>query len=215
MGITRVGDWVSAQAFLGAAPARVDAGLAVAIRREAELYRKEVVQGIAKQAPGGKAFKKLSKRTLAMRKFQKFKGKKALIRRGDLRKSVKVTAAPGGYFVGILRSARSSQGDGLVNIAAVHEFGATIVLQLTPKMKKFLAMVFSQAGLTAAGAPATAGPSSRVIIIRIPARPIFQPVADKLRPGSSARVVATVSKALGVTPKDIVVKRAKRPRLKK
>lgn len=198
MGITRIGDWMNAQAFLTAAPGRVDVALNVAIRREAELFRKEVVQGIAKQAPGGKRFKPLTKRTIAMRKFQKFKGKKALIRRGDLRKSVKVTTAPGGYFVGILRSARSSQGDGLVNIAAVHEFGATIVLKMTPKMKKFLAMVFSQAGLTAAAAPATAGASSRVIIIRIPARPFFQPVADKLRPGSSARVAAVVGKALGV-----------------
>ena len=196
MGIARVGDWAAAQSFLTAAPSRVDAGLKVAIRREAELFRKEVVQGIAKQAPAGKRFKALSKHTLVMRKFQKFKGKKALMRRGDLRRSIKVTTAPGGFFVGILRSARSSQGDGLVNIAAVQEFGATIVLKMTPKMRKYLAMVFRQAGLVASAAPATSGASSRVIIIRNPARPFIEPVAEKLRPGSSERVVATVSNAL-------------------
>lgn len=198
MGINMIGDWSQAQAFLTSGPARVDAGLKAAIRREAELFRKEVVQGIANQSPGGQSFKPLSPKTIAMRRFQGFKGKKALIRRGDLRKSVKVTTAPGGFFVGILRSARSSTGDGLVNIAAVHEFGATIVLKMTPKMKKYLAMVFKRAGLPAPSAPAAAGAHSRVIIIRIPPRPFFQPVADKLRPGSSARVVATVSAALGM-----------------
>lgn len=196
MGITMIGDWAAAQAFLTSGPTRVDAALKVAIRREAELFRKEVVQGIAKQAPGGQSFKPLSPNTIAMRRFAGFKGKKALIRRGDLRRSVKVTAVPGGFFVGIMRSARSSQGDGLVNIAAVHEFGATVVLRMTPKMQRYLAMVFSQAGLPAPSAPSTAGAHSRVIIIRIPARPFFQPVADKLRPGSSARVAATVTAGL-------------------
>lgn len=198
MAITRIGDWGRAQAFVTTGPTRVDAALKVAIRREAEGFRKGVVQGIANQAPGGKQFKPLSPRTLALRRFQGFKGKKALSRRGDLRKSVKVTTVPGGFFVGILRTARSTSGDSLVNIAAVQEFGATVVMRMTVKMKKFLAMVFSQAGLSAPASPATAGAHSRVIIIRIPPRPFLQPVADKLRGGSSARVVATVAAALGV-----------------
>jgi hypothetical protein len=198
MAIVRVGDWAAAQAFLTSGPTRVDAALKVAVRREAELFRKEVVQGIAKQAPGDKPFKPLSKRTLALRRFQGFKGKKALIRRGDLRKAVKVTIAPGGFFVGILRSARSSTGDNLVNVAAVHEFGATIVLRMTPKMRRYLLMVFAKAGLVAPAAPSTSGPSSRVIIVRIPPRPFFGPVADKIRPGSAARVVATVQASLGI-----------------
>lgn len=192
--IVRVGQWAQAHAFAGMGPSKIDAALDIALRREAELFRKEVVEGIAKQAPGGEKFKPLAKTTKAMRRHKGFKGTKALIVRGDLRRSIKVTKAPGGYFVGVLRSARSRNGDSLVNVAATHEFGATITIRMTRKMRRFLAMVFRKAGL-----PEPGGASGPVIVVKIPPRPFLQPVADKLRDGSAARVAATVNAIMGLT----------------
>ncbi len=192
--IQRVGQWATANSVLGTSVLKIDKAIDIALRREAELFRAGVVKGIAAQAPGGKKFKPIADTTKAMRRFRNFKGNKALIVRGDLRRSIKVVKAAGGYFVGVLRSARSSVGRGLINIAAVQEFGATIVIRLTPKMRKFLAMVFRQAGL-----PEPASRSGPTIVIKIPPRPFLQPVADKLRPGAGDRVIASVNAVMKLT----------------
>ena len=191
MSLNKIGDWSRAQKFLREGPDRANRGLKVSLRREAELFRKGVVKGIAEGAPGGKKFKKLSKFTLAMRKSRGFRGRKPLIRGGDYRRSFKVVEAPGGVFVGVLRAARGKNGESLVNIAAVQEFGATITIRMTDKMRKFLAMTFRKAGLPK---PTTSTKSTLVVII--PARPVLQPVADKLRPGAVKRVEETMAKFL-------------------
>ena len=192
MSVTRVGDWNKAAKFLAEGPRKAEAGLDRALRREAEVFRKEVIQGITKGAPGGKKFQKLSKFTLAMRKSRGFRGRKPLIEGGDLRRSIKVVKGPGvSYFVGVLRQARGKNGQPLVNVAAVQEFGATITIRLTTKMRRFLAMTFRQAGL-----PKPTSSAKSTLVVKIPARPFLQPVADKLRSGSAARVGATMEKFL-------------------
>lgn len=192
MTVKKVGQWPQAAQILRTLPAKSDAALKVAVRREAELFRQEVVQGIAKGEPGGERFKPLSKTTLAIRKFKKFRGKKPLIRHGDLRRSIKSVESPRGVFVGVLRSTRNSTGDQMVNVAAVQEFGATITMTITVKQRRFLAMVFRQAGL-----PRPTSSAKTVLVIKIPPRPFMQPVADKLRPGAANRVANTMSVMLG------------------
>lgn len=196
MTVRKVGDWRMAASILKAAPARFERAVDVALHQEAQLFRKEVVKGIRDGAPGGKTFLPLSPTTLAIKKVvHKRRSPKALIMHGDLWRSITVTKGTGGYFVGVLRSARGNDGQSLVNIAAVHEFGSKpITITMTPKMRRFLAMVFRKAGL-----PKPSGSAKPTIVIRVPARPFLGPVGDKMRDGSPKRVSQTIAKMLGYT----------------
>lgn len=200
MGIRLIGDWAIAQTFLRMGPANAMRAVDTAMRRQAEVFRREVIDGIRDQAPGGKRFKPLSRLTLATRLFRRFRGTKALIERGDLRRSIKVHPIHGkgpggsdGYFVGVHRTEKSRTGDLMVNIAAVQEFGATITIQLHANMRRFLAMMFRRAGL-----PRPAGSAKAVIVVRIPPRPFLGPVADKLRPTVTRAIVQDIARGMGL-----------------
>jgi len=190
LSIVRVGQWKAADFFLRTGPATTDLALKVALRREAQLFRTELVKGIRSGAPGGKRFKPLSPFTIATRRFRGFRGTKPLNAGGDLVRSLKVVERPDGIFVGVLRSARNRDGDDLVNVAAVQEFGATSVIRLNPGMSRFLGLMFRQSGLLP--------PSSvrSTLVVRVPARPSFQPVAEMLRKGAKGRVEKTINKVL-------------------
>ena len=195
MGIQRIGDWTKAQIFLKFGPTAMKTAANLALRREAENFRKEVVEGIKNQAPGGEKFTDLSAFTIATRRFKKFRGTKALIVRGDLRRSIKTHKAPGGYFVGIHRMVKHRTGAPLVNIAAVHEFGAKITIRVTDKMRRYLRMIFRLAGLmTGAGGPSQL--SGQTMVVEIPPRPYLRPVAEKIKPGIAKRVVDAVTKGM-------------------
>ncbi|MCA9561164.1 MAG: hypothetical protein KC583_21595, partial [Myxococcales bacterium] len=92
-----------------------------------------------------------------------------------------------GAFVGVLRSARGSDGQTLVNVAQVQEFGKTVVVQLTPKARRFLMMVLREAGIEP-----SAGGGKGIAVVRIPARPFLRPVFDKLSKDAPARVTRRV-----------------------
>lgn len=178
--------------------------LAVAVAQEAQFFRRKVVEGIREGAPGGQRFEPLKETTLAIRRFTGFQGTKALIVRGDLRSSIKVVNRTGVLgaesFIGVLRSAKSSDGKDLVNIAAVHEFGSrTFLIEVTPAMRRFLAAAFSQelGGLSGGRGGLTRG----VIVVKIPPRPFLQPVADTFFSGpvAAARFQARVAAAMGFT----------------
>lgn len=177
--VRKVGAWEKARELVGPRSAvRIARASRMAMRQEAQFARKMIVQGIREQAPGGRKFKPLSPSTLAIREFRGFRGSKALIERGDLRNSVKVTETPEGAFIGILRTARSRDGDQLANIAETQEEGRTIVMRATPKMLALLHMAGRKTGHrtgSAAGSLFVGG----VIIIKIPARPFVKPVFDK------------------------------------
>jgi len=99
-----------------------------------------------------------------------------LIVQGDLRNSIAVVKEGDGVFVGVLRSAKSSGGGSLVNVAAIHEFGSRpIVLKITPKVRALLHAAFRKAGLDA---PSGERPSTGVAVIRIPPRPFLRPVFE-------------------------------------
>jgi len=174
---TKVGDWRLAHRLVTTARKRFTEAADKAVLQEAQFFRTKIVEGIREQAPGGQPFKPLAPTTLAIRRFRGFKGTKALIVRGDLRNSITVVRQPGGAFVGVLRTARGKEGQSLVNVAAVHEFGSKpIVIKLTPKARRFLHAAFHAAGLDR---PAKEGPSTGIAVIKVPARPFLKPVFDR------------------------------------
>jgi len=190
MGVTQVGDWAQAARFLQATSTRTTTAMHKAALQEAHLFRKQIVEGLASQAPAGKGFLPLSQNTIARRKFTRGGGAtptKALIYRGDLRNSITVQEKGKGdeIFVGVLRQAKTKDGKSMVNIAEINEFGSKVIhITMTPKMRRFLFAMFRKAKLIGHGDPRV---STGVISFRIPPRPFFRPVFEKLSPGAGKR----------------------------
>lgn len=178
----KVGDWGKLGQLLQRLPAKLEVATKKALLKEANFLRTKIVDGIKDQAPGGKQFLPLSVTTLAVRKFQGFRGTKAVIRTGALRNSIKVVDGREGVFIGVHSTTKAKNGKDMVDIAAIHEFGAgPIVIKVTPKMRRFLMAAFRKAGL--------AGPYGRgsgVMVLKIPKRPFIGPVFEKFG-GSGSR----------------------------
>ena len=197
MKLTKTGDWTAARRILASAPKRIREAQDKAVLQEAQFFRTKIVEGLRSGAPGGQAFQPLAPTTLAIRRLRGGKSTKPLIHHGDLRNSIAVVREGNGVFVGVLRSAKSSGGGSLVNIAAVHEFGSRpIVVKITPKVRRFLHAAFRKAGLDEKSGDR---PSTGVAVIRIPARPFLRPVFEKYgAPEEVARrFVERVAKLLG------------------
>jgi len=191
--VSKVGNWQTARRILEAGPVQLRNAVNRAVLQEAQLYKKEIVQGITTGSPGGESFAPLSETTLATRKFLGMGGSKPLIARGDLRRSISVVQGPfGSAFVGILRSAKGQEGQSLTNVAEVHEFGKTIVVRMTEKAKRFLAMVFRRAGLESG----SKGKGASILVVRIPARPFLKPVFEKLSKDAPERVTRRLARLL-------------------
>lgn len=145
--------------------------------QEAQYLRTKIIQGLHEQAPGGKAFKPLSPQTLAMRKFLGFKGTKALIKRGDLVNAIAVIDAGENVFVGVPRTAKSSTGNSLIDVAEANESGGKpIVIKMTTRMSALLHLAFRQAGIEKKDSHR---PVTGIIVVQIPARPFIAPVVEK------------------------------------
>ena len=180
------GDWARARHALGpAGQKKIDMVWRRALLQEARFWHKQVVQGITKQAPGGKRFKKLSPLTRAKRRAEGFAGRKALIRTATLRRNIALVERSHQIFIGVLRGTRTSDGKDLVNIARVHEEGRVVVIKVTEKMRKYFYAMMRRGGLnpTAKGGKRrkTGGGLARgVMVIQIPARPFIAPVYAKM-----------------------------------
>jgi hypothetical protein len=211
--VIRTGDWAKARDVFRTMEVDVGQAGKRAILQEAHFLRQKMLQGIRDQAPGGKRFKPLSKLTLAARRLAGFRGTKALMVHGDLRNSINVhhgsAASAGAVFIGILRTARSSKGKSLINIAEVHEWGATVVLRVTPKMRRFLAVLMKEANRESGGGLGDAiprpfwlikakGNRKPIIVIHIPPRPYVRPVFEvHARPAAvKARMEERMTKLL-------------------
>ena len=123
-------------------PKKMEKAFEKSLSREAHRLQAKIVQTFGAQAAPGVRWAPLSAMTLELRARRGFGGSKALLDRGDLRRSIKVRRAntrnaqgqfvAGGkgkataYFVGVYRSERSRGGGPLVNIAIIQEGGATI-----------------------------------------------------------------------------------------
>ncbi len=193
MAVMRTGDWARARQLLAAGPQRLRSAIGVAIRQEAQGLRNEIVQGLTSQAPGGEPIKPPAPLTLAARQLEGFGGTKALLVRGDLRNSITVVVEGDEAFIGVPRSARSSGGESLVDLAQLHEYGGPpVVIPITPKMRRFLFALLRQAGKEPTG-----GSGRGVIVVQVPARPFLRPAFEKFREGASRRFLERVAQQLG------------------
>jgi hypothetical protein len=176
--ILKTGEWARAAEILTRAPSKLERATKQALLQEGHFFRNKIVEGLREQAPGGEPFEPLSPMTLATRKAEGFGGSKALIRRGDLRNSVSVTADGERVFVGVLRSAVGKDGRPVANIAEMNEYGSEpIVIRMTEKMRAFLAIAFREAGIEEPDASKHV--STGIIVVRIPPRPFVGPVWRK------------------------------------
>lgn len=180
-GVKLTGDWRRAGRILGSGIAKLDRAMNIALKQEGQFFRAELVKGIRSQAPGGKAFKPLSPVTLARRRARGFGGTKALIETASMIRSIVVIQVGSVVFVGILYSARNREGKSLVNIAAVHEFGAIVTRSIHSVQRE--------------------GASLSVAIV-IPARPFFRPVFKQFYNNLEAqrRFVQRVARAFSGSP---------------
>jgi hypothetical protein len=196
--VKRWGDWVRARRALSIpAQHRLEQAWKKSILKEAHYWRKALVQGMTKQAPGGQRFQKLSPLTRAKRRAEGFAGRKALIRTGTMRRSIVVSQRGGTVFVGILRGTKTRDGKDLVNIARVHEEGRIVVIPVTEKMRKYFYAMMRKGGLNAATRSGKrrksgGGLARGVLVIKIPARPVFKPVYEHMykNKGSLAKRMA-------------------------
>jgi phage gpG-like protein len=193
MAVMRTGDWARARQLLAAGPQRLRSAIGVAIRQEAQGLRNEIVQGLTSQAPGGEPIKPPAPLTLAARQLEGFGGTKALLVRGDLRNSITVIVEGDEAFIGVPRSARSSGGESLVDLAQLHEYGGPpVIIPITPKMRRFLFALLRQAGKEPTG-----GSGRGVVVVQVPARPFLRPAFEKFREGASRRFLERVAQQLG------------------
>ena len=195
MGVQKIGDWKLAQRILATSKRDFDRAIAKTLLQEALFYKKQIVQGIRKQAPGGKAFKPISKNTRTVRRALGFRGTKALIRNGDLLRSIQVVRRRNGVFIGIPRTVSDKQGRKIADLARIHEEGSRpIVIRVTPKMRRFL---FATLGGGAGGGSGGDGRTG-IVVIKIPARPFLAPVLARWGKPSSAvpRVTKRMAKNL-------------------
>ena len=122
MGVKRTGDWNKAKAKLnGTLGPRIAMALQQATIRNALFLVREIQRGIRNQAPGGQAFAKLADSTI-----ERKGSSKALIDTGFLIKSITQKIMADKAFVGLLRGTVNKDGESMVNIGAVMEYGATI-----------------------------------------------------------------------------------------
>jgi hypothetical protein len=194
MAVRRTGDWALARRLLVGGAARLRGAIQSAVRQEAQVLRKGIVEGLTNQAPGGAPIAPLAKTTLAARALKKFGGTKALLRRGDLRNSVTAVVEDFEAFVGILRKARGRGGKPLANVAELNEFGfGPIVIPITPKMRRFLFLLFRTAGV----APSGGGGQRGAVVVRIPARPFLRPAFEAFKRGAKQRFLRRVAQLAG------------------
>ncbi len=181
------GEWEATLGTLARAPKDFAEAKQKALLQEAHFFRGKILEGLRTQEPGGKAFVPLSPATIAVRNFLGFKGTKALLRRGDLRNSIVVHVVGDAVFVGIMRQAKNSKGEAVVDIAKMNEHGSRpIIIKMTPRMSRFLHMAFRRGG----GFGNRMGPpraSTGVIVVQIPARPFLAPVFEKYGNAEEAR----------------------------
>lgn len=189
MSVHKTGDWALARKMLSAAPAKLKAAVGVALRQEAQLLRKEIVQGITNQSPGGENFKPLSPLTIAARKLAGFGGTKALIVKGDLRNAISAIVEGDEAFVGVPRKAQDKDGGSLVDVAKVHEFGAgPFVIPMTPAMRRYLFVLLKKAGMERGE-----GSGKRVVVVSIPARPFLRPAFKEFAKGINQRFLNRIA----------------------
>lgn len=196
------GAWKAAMNDLRTARTRFPRAIDKSVAQEAQMARKMIIDGIREQAPAGKRFLPLSRLTVALRRSQGFRGSKALTRTGALIGNIAAKRqGRGRYFVGVLRGATTRTGTAITTIARMNEEGATFVVRVTPRMRRYLMAALRQAGKSRAR-PGTGALKRGIMVVRIPARPFIGPVIDVInsqRAETRRRMIGRVAKELGYT----------------
>jgi hypothetical protein len=193
---TLTGDWDKLQGALWDIGARFPAAMQDSLAEEGEFYRRKIVEGIREQAPGGKTFKPLSPVTLAIRKLMGFGGTKALIRTGELRNNIVSVAQQDRVFVGILYTARGSDGRSLADLGKLNEEGGIIRSAISRRRMRLIAQAMRKAGLKGSGGSGGAHPG--LGFVKIPARPFLRPVFEMYGGQRGAnRFMARVARKMG------------------
>lgn len=180
-----IGDW---EAAMKASNLKLDKAIETAIRQESALAERMMKQNLQRGGqPALSPFKPLSPWTIAARRLSKpsIKGTKPLIARGDLFGAITHVVEGSGKetvgFVGVLRTAKGNSPGGpyLANIGAIQEFGKTIVIRMTPKMQRFLAVLAKAAGMPAKPqlkkGKGNVTSTRMFLVLHIPARPFVRP----------------------------------------
>ncbi|RJS14141.1 hypothetical protein DRW03_35455 [Corallococcus sp. H22C18031201] len=192
MAVFRTGDWARARQLLAAGSSRLEGALQTALRQEAHALRNEVVQGLTQQAPGGEPLRPPSPLTLAARQLAGFNGTKSLLVSGALRNSISVVVEGDEAFIGISRSAKSPDGESLVDVAQRQEYGGPpVVILMTPRMRRYVFALMRKAGQVPTG-----GSGRGVVVTQTAARPFLRPAFARFRQGASRRFLLRVAKEL-------------------
>lgn len=198
-GIALFGDWGKAKEILGTLAQRFKKAADQAMLQEAEFLRGELIKYI-REGP----LLPLSPKTIAIRRFgsardrRRFKGTRPLTRAGDLRNSIRVHKTPDGILVGILKSAKGKDGQKLINVAQLMEFGSKpFVIHVTKKSSAYYHAALAAAGIQLP-AHGHGGGGYPIVIVRIPPRPVFRPVFEKYgKPNDlRARIAERLAKLL-------------------
>lgn len=216
--MSKKGDWTLAREIL-ASESKLKTAINNAVMLEAERAKSQIVKGIKDQAPAGKKFKPLSPLTLIMRQAKGFKGTKALIVTAALMNAIKVIKiAPGIVSVGIPPGTKTRVGGtSLYAIGRMNEFGATITVRVTKKMRNYLMMMLRKSHLKELSKrkdgrdskgrfsaktsmpKGTGAMASGVMVIKIPPRPFIGPVMDVLKANQrvvNMRIQDSIAKAM-------------------
>ena len=187
MKIELTGDWGKASGILSGAPNEIPKALARALKQEGRHAEGLIKQNIGKGPPPPLAHK----RTRGTGKG----GSKPLNASGDMRGAVTVLeTASFEVFVGIPRNS-PKHGGRVCNLAMIHEFGKTIAIRMTPKMRKFLFGVLFKGSKRAPGGGSKSG--GGIIVVHIPARPFVAPAFAEASVGFGDRMIARVAKEMG------------------
>jgi len=165
MGVKMIGDWAKTKAFLSRLDKDYQKAYRTGLARVGQAAVKALKRGMTEGAPGGQKYAPNHPFTIARKGSSK-----PLINHGDLRNSITSRVIDGAtVFVGVLRTAKGSDGQSLVNIAAIHELGdgegGDLLIEVTPKMRAWL----HHQGLHL---------KKDTKYIRIPRRPTFEPVFE-------------------------------------
>lgn len=118
----KTGDWQQARAAVNAMAARYQRASARALKGEAQLFRRRVVEAFnSRGKSNGQAWVPNKPSTV-----RKKGSSKPLIDSGQLRNSIEVIDGPAGVFVGVSSKVQRKGGGPLVNIAEVHEYGKVV-----------------------------------------------------------------------------------------
>lgn len=181
----KVGDWKKARDVLPGMAEAYKRAQIKAVRQEAELFRKKVIQCFK---TGGKS-NNIAWRPNTQSTVRGKGSSKPLIDKGDLHGSITIIqAAIDTFFCGVPNNARSKDGTKYVKIGAVHEFGKVITMKITKKQHRwYMANMHKLGGGSGGGGAVPKFRPGAVLTIKIPKRSFLVSTRDAHFGGEKSR----------------------------